>query len=353
MSRTVAQLEDNLVKKVSYTASLITNVKAIDPLLDTLRRITSRTKSSTQLDKEDEQALVELQSKLETHLLKHEKVRFFTRESLQLQIQQYLQGEDRYASSRRLLLILIGVSTAITLLTLFVPLDGTRQHAVLASTTAFSLIQLSAAWLFLSALKSFQSKIRQAFLLICIGVAGIGVSSLAQPVIEVMGLHGNPYVSGAQAIPILIAASLLTTGIYLNAKLSTTPSRVMSLWRWFGVFVAFSIFTWFGPHNPYSPEWLFDAITTAYAWMTVESIMCAALSYKIWRDLPEVYKPPARAFFQACLAVILGVGYLFMVRFWAGPSLTGLTATFGFVLLSIMGIMFMWAGYNFNKISRY
>lgn len=345
--------QDNLIEKVSYTASLITDVRKVDPLLDVLRSITARAQSAGDLTKQDISKLTDLQTQLEEHLVKREKVRLFTPDSLKLQIQQHLQGENPYRRSKRLLQALIGAAIIIPLLTLLIPLDGTRQHILLVSTTAFSIVQLSAAWLFLSALKSFQTKVRQAFVILCTGLGLLGLSSLAQPMIEILGQHGNPYVSGAQVMPIVIAASLLYIGIYRYAILVGVRSRLISPWVWLGVGAAFSVFTWLGPHVPYSPEWLFDSITTAYSWLVVESLACMVILAKIWRTVPEVYKPPARTFFQASFAIILATGYLYIVRFWAGPSLVGLTASFGFVLLSFMGIMLMRAGYTFNKVSRY
>lgn len=49
MAEAAKPLKDDLIEKASYTASLITNSQIIDPLLDTLKRITFRIKSSTQL----------------------------------------------------------------------------------------------------------------------------------------------------------------------------------------------------------------------------------------------------------------------------------------------------------------
>jgi hypothetical protein len=348
----MAESSLQLVNKVTYTASLITDVAAVDPMLDTLRRITARVDSPEHLSQHDRQELTTLQFNLEEHIVKREKVRYFTSESLQLQIQQHFQGENMYIHSRRQLQLLLGITILIALLTFFVPLSGARQHTLLASTTSFGLIQLSAAWLFFSALKSFQAEARKAYILICTGLILLGVCVLPQPLVELLGLHGNPYVSAAQVVPVFISSSLLYAGIYRYAKLVGVKSRFMSRRLWLAVAAGFTLFTFIAPHVPYNP-WFFYSITTAYGWLFVQSAASAALLFATLRSVPDIYKPPVRTFLQAGFVTLMATAYLYGVRFFVGPSLVGAIASIGYLLLSAMSIMLMRAGYTFNKVSRY
>jgi hypothetical protein len=63
---------------VTYTASLASNPKAIDPTLDALREITSRVKAEQDLSSSDQAALADVYLKLETYLTHQETIRSFT-----------------------------------------------------------------------------------------------------------------------------------------------------------------------------------------------------------------------------------------------------------------------------------
>lgn len=77
--------DTNLVEVVTYLASLASNPREIDPILDTLRIVTARMKGAP--SDEDARELRKVWQQLEDYLVTQEKVRAFTREDLQQRIQ--------------------------------------------------------------------------------------------------------------------------------------------------------------------------------------------------------------------------------------------------------------------------
>lgn len=68
---------------VTYTASLASNPKEIDPTLDKVREISSRLKPGQALSAGDEKTLAAIYTELEHYLVEQEQVRRFTAEEVQ------------------------------------------------------------------------------------------------------------------------------------------------------------------------------------------------------------------------------------------------------------------------------
>lgn len=72
--------EFTLVDVVIFTANLASNVKALDPFLDTVRYLTS--KESTQISKNDQEALARAYAGIENFLIEEEPIRKYTKQEL-------------------------------------------------------------------------------------------------------------------------------------------------------------------------------------------------------------------------------------------------------------------------------
>ena len=76
---------------VMYAASLASNPRDVDPMLDELRVVTANLTPGAPLSVKDEDTLMTIYMKLETYLLNHEPVRKFTKESLRQGVAQRLR----------------------------------------------------------------------------------------------------------------------------------------------------------------------------------------------------------------------------------------------------------------------
>src|SRR5687768_4852876 len=112
------------IEAIAYVASLVTNSKEVDAVLDRFRQVTSKVYSSDDLTDQDKATLASVQKDLEDYLVDREKLRFFTRESLRLQVEQHLRGENAYKNSKMQLWTIIVLSIAASWLTLFMPLSN-------------------------------------------------------------------------------------------------------------------------------------------------------------------------------------------------------------------------------------
>ena len=343
-----------LVDRIVYTASLATRADDVGPILDPLRVITARTNNTAELSPADKATLADVQQKLEHYLLTQEKVRLFTPESLREQIAKHEAG-DPAKKSRLQLQIVIGAAFVTALgLALFLPLDTPEQRGLVGGATAFSLLTVGAASLFLTALPSFQSQLRRAFLFICAGVTLLGLSLLGQPVMEIFNLRQYAATSILYTAPILIAALLFHTGDALFARLVGVTSRWTTALPLIVGGVAIVLFSCLVPHPTTSEsELVHDLVASLWGVMLLTPGISAIVLTLAIPKLSDLYKRPITLLFQAMFPIIMVVVYQYVVRLFAGPYMQGVTAYVLFSFVTLMGLGLVRAGYSFNKASRY
>lgn len=340
----------SIIDKVVYTASLASNQSEIDTQLDTLRIITA-TSGGRELTAEQTTKLEELQTWLEEYLVKRERLRLFTHESLAVQIDQYMQGHVNN-KSRGLLFGVVGVSALLAFAAASLPLSGIPERVQAGGATAFSVITIGAAWLFLMALHAFQSSLRRAFRIICAGMILLGLSLLEQPIIEILELRDVS--SLLYPLPILLAATLFHIGNARYVRLAGVQSVWTKAWPVIAVCGAASLITWFLPHPPATEsELVFDLAAIIWACILVMPVTSAVILPMAARRLPDLYKMPIQRLAQAMIPIILVCVYQYVVRILAGPYMDGVVAYVMFGLIIIMSLGLLRAGYAFNKITRY
>lgn len=338
-----------LIDRVVYTASLVSSPAEIDKSLDTLRMITAR--SDRTLSQADIDRLNDLQSELEDYLVTRERLRFFTPESLRVQIDQYMQG---YVSgkSRILLLLVVGVAILLAAGAASLPLSNIPQRVQAGGATAFSAVTIGAAWLFLAALPAFQSRLRQAFAVICTGMILLGLSLLEQPIIEIFELRDVS--SLLYPIPILVAAALFHIGNTMYVRLAGIKTVLTQAWPVALLCLVASAITFFLPHPaPVETELVHDLAAAIWVCILILPVISAIILAKTAKSLPELYKEPISRLFQAMIPIITVCAYQYVVRIIAGSYMDGVVAYILFSLILIMALGLLRAGYAFNKITRY
>lgn len=347
-----------VVERINYTASLATHPQYIDVILAPYRAITARMGNSQPLSAQDHATLKSVQQQLETYLVQHEPVRSFTPQSLRLQIDQHMRGNTNRRSRLQVAIILLA-AVALAVSVLFLPeyaARGLQQQVQLGLTVAFAVLHLGAAWLFISALKSFKSPLRQAFTLICVAVIILGLSLLEQPIIEYFSLRQYALTSIVFPLQILIAGSCFHLGDCLYARLVGVRSRLISVVPILAGAIILAGITPFVPHQAPAfgePELVFDLSAVIWSWIVWLPIISAFILPKVVRQLPSMYKPPAQALLLSMFPIIAVTGYQYYLRLTVGAQLAGTSAYILFGLIVVMGIALLRAGYIFNKVSRY
>lgn len=342
------------IEQVTYTASLVSHPEEVDAALDPLRSITSRVNPSASLSQNDKEKLVSVQKQLEEYLVTKEKLRFFTRESLQIQIEQHMAGYRSKSSLIQLWIVIIIAAIGAGVAANLPFLKTIPQHVQAGGATAFSLITIGAGTLFLTALPAFKSALRQRFLLICAGVTLLGLSLLGPPIMEIFDLRQYPAVSIIYSIPLFIAATLFHIGDASYVRLL----GIRNFWTTAKpILIAGTILTpvvWFLPHLPTNePEFVHDLVASIWTWMLLMPTASAIILPMAIKKLPELYKPPIRLLFYAMFPIIAVVLYQCVLRIVAGPFMQGPVAYILFSLVIIMGLGLLRAGYAFHQVSRY
>lgn len=341
------------IDRIVYTASLASRADEVGPILDPLRVITARS-NTTELSPTDAATLTAVQQQLEHYLLSEEKVRLFTPESLKEQIAKHEAGDTAKKSRLQLLAIIVTAFTAALALALFLPLDTPEQRGLVGGATTFSLLTVGAASLFLTALPSFQSQLRRAFLFICAGVTLLGLSLLGQPVMEIFNLRQYPATSILYTTPIFIAAFLFHIGDAMFVRLVGVKSK------WTGPLplviggVIMIIFSCLIPHEATSEsELVHDFVASLWGVMLLTPSISAIVLALAIPKLSDLYKRPITLLFQSMFPIIMVVVYQYVVRLFAGPYMQGIVAYVLFSFVTLMGLGLVRAGYSFNKTSRY
>lgn len=338
-----------LIDKVTYTASLASNPAEIDKQLDTLRIITA--KDNTAPNDTDTAELQKLQGQLENYLVTRERLRFFTPESLRVQIDQYMQGYVNN-KSRILLFLVFGAAVLLAAVAASLPLSGIPQRVQAGGATAFSVVTIGAAWLFLLALPAFRSNLRRAFVIICIGMILLGLSLLEQPIIEILELREVS--SLLYPLPILLAATLFHIGNVMYVRLVGVTGILTKVWPIVLLCLLASAITFFLPHPPATePELVYDTAAAIWACILIMPTVSAIILAKAAQKLPELYKIPIIRLFQSMIPIIVVCAYQYVVRVVAGSYMDGVVAYVLFACILIMALGLLRAGYTFNKIIRY
>jgi hypothetical protein len=344
-----------LLDQVIYTASLVSHPEEIDAILDPLRILTANlTGGEKVLSEQDNDNLRTVQQELEEYLVTREQLRFFTPESLQLQVEQHMRGDSQRKSQKQVAgVVIIAPIVAITA-ALLPGLANVQQRGLVFGATTFSLVTVGAAWLFLTALSSFRSKLRRAFIVICSGVTVLGLSLLGQPIMEVFNLRHHPIVSLLYSTPILIAAILFHSGDTLYVRLLGIKNFWTTAWPIIIAGIPLTVLTLLAPHlTIQEPPLIYHTTALIWAWMLLTPIASAIILSMAIGKVPELYKPPIRHLFQSMFTIIAVVAYQYIIRVVDGPYMKGPVAYVLFGLVTLMGLALLRAGYTFNKVSRY
>lgn len=345
-----------LVEKVIYTASLVTNPKEIDETLDTVRLITARIKggANRELSDKERAELTAVQKKLEEYLVTRETVRSFTPESLQVQIEQHLSGAGRKKSRIQLAIILGLTVVAAIFAGVVVPRPTIDLHVTVGIATFLASLGLGAAWLFVSALHSFKSELRRAYILMCIAMVILSIGVGTQPLIEAFDLRQFPIVTYSRTLILLIGGLVLQFGVLRYVKLVGVKSWWATVYPILVVYPILAIIAWLAPHPPLpESELLHDAVAITEAWLTILPVLAMIILPMAISILPDLYKRPVKALFYSMIPVILLQVTSITIRFVNGEDYDGPLTYLVLVLAISMMSGFLRAGYIFNKVSRY
>ncbi|HEY5806120.1 MAG TPA: hypothetical protein VIS56_01895 [Candidatus Saccharimonadales bacterium] len=169
-----------IVDRITFLAGLASDSRAIDPILDDVREITSTRDPSLPLQEPDRVRLSAVYAKLEDHLLHNDALRTFTPESLQQLTDKQFGGTTSLLSdARRQLLISLALSaTAYIVAVPVLYVSGVAFWWLISGIFAALTLFATTCWLFLSGYRTFTQSLRQAHALFSVTAILVGLSSL-------------------------------------------------------------------------------------------------------------------------------------------------------------------------------
>lgn len=237
--------EHTSIDTVIYLASLASNSRDIEPILDELRRVTSNITPGQVPDKAQNATITQVQQKLEDYLINRDPIRAFTPETLQQSIRTHFANHAPLRRLRWTIAAIWAAAFIASALTHIIPNSLSTDARGQAGGFFFSLVLGSgSAYLFLTALRNFQPELKPAFRLLCIAPFIIGLSQMQLLIAAVFGIGSTPLMRyGGINITFFIAMVCMYYGIRIYAQKLGIRSWATSQGTFWGGAAAVAILT--------------------------------------------------------------------------------------------------------------
>ena len=309
-----------VIDRISYLASLVSEPQTVDTTLDKLRIITSR---SSQPTTRDVQTLQSIQAELEDYLVHKERLRSFTKASLQANVSRHFAADNPVWDIRKAALVRIGVTiVACAAITGSVSALNLMHGQVVLAFFIFTLF-VGLALLFQSIKKDLAAQLHGSISYLMAATIGTGLFALNFPIIAANSyLESHPMFQYggflAAAIPVY---GFYYVAFYLYAKRLNVAVPWLLRPRgvaWSAVLVA--VIAALAPHPaPVSHEVFFDLAVVGFAVSVYFSTVSAILGFKSMPKTTKVYS--GSILFLAISMVLQTIGngnFLIFVTFISG-----------------------------------
>lgn len=338
-----------LINRITYLASLASESKVIDPMLDSLRQVTARWNRSGPLEKADHTILVGLEDQLKEFLIKKDPLRSFTAEDLEDRIRLRETSEPKFNSYVIALLVSFGIAG---LAYLIPSSDLTLEHKnLIAACTQMLTSQLITMWLYLSNLNNFKKEFRQAFVYLSIGILPLGVLFGQIGLVQILGIEeAAPFQYAGVSYFATLAFVIMYFGLRKYVSLLKIKTKVSSIAGILGVsaFVAAAMALIPHPSVPKS-ELFFDISLAAIMVAFIFALANAILIRKIMKLVSTAYRKPLLILYIYMFACIFGTAVAGGAMYVLG-ELSGGNLTIVILLAAIpQQLLLMYSGYQFEK----
>ncbi len=340
------------VDRIVYLASLASDKNSIDPMLDTLRIITSKHQNEYVPTESDAVALRSLESELKDFLINNDPLRSFTHDSLETRLQTNV-GQVTVALRNQHAFWFILLASFITLVIAFMALPATlslQSRAVLAIPPYLTVITIGVTWFYLSSLKNFKQGLRQAFVLLSMSWIAMSVVQLHYALILGFNLLHYPLFKFA-GLTILVSSWMFFAylGLRKYAGLLSLNSRLTSF-KWVGGMALALVFVvLLAPHPRSIPDEAFFRFAMACVAPTIVfGVFASLLAHKIRGYVTPAYSKSMTvlAWYLSIVTVncIIGITMLFFIGVLSAPVLAIIVSTG-----AIPQIISLYTGYLFKK----
>jgi hypothetical protein len=343
--------DKELIDTITYLASLVSEIKAIDADLDTLRTITSKTDIRVGLSTEERVALERVIAKIKDYLVHRDPLRDFTEASLEERLQA-IGRTDRPNSTQFGYGVAALISFACSLPVIFVsPSLSPWGRLFLAAPIFILATALFNCWFYLSSLQNFKLELRRVFMYFCIGSIVLGVQFIH--FISITLLHQEQeslYRYGGLTIFASIALMAIYIGLRKYARILSIQTRFTSAGLFLAVQTVATAMAIAVPFLLAAPEKIHYGFSIFSLFtLIVSAAFGVGTSHAIMRSVTAAYASSMRWLFlftiSACVGPLIYVTTI-MVRGELSGSALG--AALAVCALPPM-LLLMYSGYSFKK----
>lgn len=351
---TVNHTGRELLDDTVFLASLASERKVIDPLLDTVRTITA-SRNTEEFTESDKRQLYDVQQQIKKYLAKADPVRRISEaaagrllESRQQPDQRFFDTHPKVAMSGVLALaiILFGIGFSMPWAT------DVANRAMLALTFFYVGLHSGIAWFYLYGRKNFTTQLRQAYGLITTGVIVTGIGVAILPALQAMQLtqqnstffNFSPIYALFTLAVAFFYAGARAVAISVNVQSRATNWKMMLALIGTLACVSLTIAAWRMPDPLY---WL---ALCNNVFMPPLCFTGAVLAWRASKVVTDRFAVGLR-WFALCVAGIAIVPALFVPILTLYPTLSyGLTG-FAFPVYVVTELLMFQAGYVFMRKS--
>lgn len=349
MDKSIPTVEQDraLIDRITYLASLASEGKVIDPMLDSLRRITAAWDNSQPLEKPARAQLARLESEIKDFLITKDPLRSFTAEDLEDRVR--LRQEKKTFFNK----YIVAVAASFVLAGIVYLLPGLviEDKNLIATSIQMLTAQLITVWFYVSNLKNFKKEVRQAFVLISVGILPLGIFFAQIGLVQLIGIGDAIQFQYAEMNYIAtLAFILMYVGFRKYALLLGVKSKMTSLPAAVGLCAAAAVIAIVLPH-PSSPrsEFFFDISFASIMILLVLAIANAILIRNIIRLVTSAYRKPILITYIYMYAAIFGAMVADLALYLLGELSPGSLTLVILIVAMPQQLLLLYSGYLFDK----
>ncbi|HSX02503.1 MAG TPA: hypothetical protein VLI05_04290 [Candidatus Saccharimonadia bacterium] len=343
--------DQQLINRIIYLASLASELRVIDPMLDRLRGVTASYNRDQPLQDKDRRTLQNLEGDLKSYLITQDPVRSFTAESLAARLKAQMESGGRLAFSATpwSLVLVLGLSVVSALLAFLLPVPRPLQLA-LTIPLYYNTFNISIGWFYLSALRNFKDVFRRAFTTLTAGVICFGVAILQYSPIQIFDLTRYPVFKYGGLVSLLALCGILMYHGLRRFALLLGIKHPITSWRLLGglVAVAATIMLLVPHPEPVAYEGYFRLSVATGAACVLFCTFMAGTAYQIMKHTTEAFRRAMVWFFIYAVSAI-GAAAFFTGLIFALGELKGAFLSYTLLLAVFPQFVQLYAGYVFKK----
>jgi hypothetical protein len=346
--------DQDLKDSITYLASLVTESKAIDRELDTLRHITVSKQVYAPLSEDERAQLQQVVAALKNYLINNDPLREFNEESLNARLRDYLQKNRTTGTwvgglnfQTAVLLSILGAAPTAILLG-----EGSIWNRVLLAIPFFLLLTtLCSSWFYLTSMRNFKPELRSVFIYFCLGSIGVGLQFLHFVAIQLLNQEQSP-VYRYGGVTMISALSLFT--IYLGMRRYATLLNLKN--RFISLALAGPIFA-FVMSMGFAVAYLLPAPHTGYLGFSLGSLfflssaafMGASIARTIMHSVTSAYRQSMQRLYIFCMGAFVAplafAGFIIVRGELYGAALS---AALGICAMPPL-LLLLHSGYTFKR----